>query len=54
LIYFEELFDKFKSLAEESWPGLQILNLDVQRNLPGEPIELGAALYSQYKFSVFF
>jgi len=39
-IYYDEYFEEFKSLAEDSWPGLQIKSLDGRKNLPGEPIEL--------------
>jgi hypothetical protein len=39
-IFYEEYFEEFKSLAEESWPGLQITSLEGRKNLPGEPIEL--------------
>ncbi|MBA4320248.1 MAG: ATP-dependent endonuclease [Flavobacterium sp.] len=40
VIFYEEYFEEFKSLAEESWPGLQITSLEGRKNLPGEPIEL--------------
>ncbi len=39
-IFYDEYFDEFKSLAEDSWPGLQILSLDVRNGYPGEPIDL--------------
>jgi len=39
-IFYNEYFEEFKSLAEESWPGLQIIGLEGRGNLPEEPIEL--------------
>lgn len=39
-IFYKEYFDEFKSLAEESWPGLQIISLEGRNNLPDQPIEL--------------
>lgn len=39
-IFYDEYFLEFKALAEDSWPGLQIINLDGRKNLPGDPIEL--------------
>lgn len=39
-IFYDEYFEEFKALAEESWPGLQIIGLEGKGNLPGEPIEL--------------
>lgn len=39
-IFYDEYFEEFKSLAEESWPGLQISSLEGRKNLPGEPLEL--------------
>jgi len=39
-IFYDEHFEEFKSLAESSWPGLQIISLEGRKNLPGEPIEL--------------
>jgi len=40
LIFYDEYFQEFKRLAENSWPGLQIIGLEGRKNLPGEPIEL--------------
>jgi len=40
VVFYEEYFEEFKSLAEESWPGLQITSLEGRKNLPGEPVEL--------------
>jgi hypothetical protein len=39
-IFYDEYFEEFKSLAEDSWPGLQIIALEGRKNLPEEPIEL--------------
>lgn len=39
-IFYDDYFDEFKSLAEESWPGLQIISLEGRKNLPDQPIEL--------------
>lgn len=39
-IFYDEYFEEFKSLAENSWPGLQIVSLEGRKNFPGEPIEL--------------
>jgi len=39
-IFYNDYFDEFKSLAEESWPGLQIISLEGRNNLPDQPIEL--------------
>lgn len=39
-IFYDEYFEEFKSLAEDSWPGLQIISLEGRKNLPGEPIQL--------------
>jgi energy-coupling factor transporter ATP-binding protein EcfA2 len=39
-LFYDDYFEEFKSLAEDNWPGLQIIGLEIQRNIPGEPIEL--------------
>lgn len=39
-IFYDEYFETFKELAESSWPGLQIIDLEGRKNLPGDPVEL--------------
>lgn len=38
--YYDEYFDRFKKLVESTWHGLQILELQGQHALPGEPLGL--------------
>ncbi len=35
-----ELFSDFKQLAEETWPGLQVVDLEYGRGYPGDPLFL--------------
>lgn len=37
---FYDYFDEFKELAENSWPGLSIQNLEGQGGSPGDPLSL--------------
>lgn len=40
LKFHPELFSDFKRLAEETWPGLQIRELEYSRGFPGDPLFL--------------